>query len=138
MYNLKITVWCKDAWAPEFTDKFGWSVKAKSIQEELLLCIWVVSLINCENQFEEVSEYNFVSSEVLISSDHQDEDLALNSTVITDTVRLHSLKSLKSCSRFDKNELNSELFWPGEREIADTYLFIIISHLQKQCFFKAR
>ena len=59
------------------TDKFGWSVKTKSIQEELCICIWVASLINCEDLFEDVSKYNFVPSEVLIFSDHQSKDLPL-------------------------------------------------------------
>ena len=85
------------------------------MQEELFVCTWVGSLINCKNPFEDVSEYNFVSSEVLISLDDQYKDLALKSAVITDTVRLYLLMSLKSYSRFDKNEWNSELLWFGER-----------------------
>ena len=89
--------WCKDAWTPEFTDRFGWPVKTKLTQEELLVCICVGPLINCQNPFEDVSEYNFVPSEVLISSDYQDEDLALKSPVITDTVGLHLLMSLNCC-----------------------------------------
>ena len=71
-------------------------------------------LINCENLFEDVSKYNFVTSEIVISSGHQDEDLTLKSPVITDAVSLLLLISLKSCSRFDKNESNMELFWLGE------------------------
>ena len=78
--------------------------------EELFVCIWVGLLINCENPFEGLSEYNYVPSEVLIYSDHQDEGLALKSPVITDTVGLHLLLSLNNCSRFDKNESNSKLF----------------------------
>ena len=61
---------CKDAWTVEFADNFGWSVKTKSVQEELFVCIWVGSLINCENPFKDVSKYDFVLSEVLISPDH--------------------------------------------------------------------
>ena len=80
---------CKEPWTPEFTDKFVWSVKTESVQEELFVCILVGSLINWENPFEDVSEYNFVTSEVLISLDHQDEDLGLKSLAITDTVGLH-------------------------------------------------
>ena len=73
-------------------------------------CIWVGSLINYENPFEDVKVYNFVPSEVLISSDHQDEDLAFKWPAITDTVSLYLLMSL----RFDTIESNSELFWLGE------------------------
>ena len=64
-------------------------MKTESVQEELFVCILVGSLINWENPFEDVSEYNFVTSEVLISLDHQDEDLGLKSLAITDTVGLH-------------------------------------------------
>ena len=85
------------------------------MQEELFVCIWVGSLINCEKPFEDVNEYNFVPSEVLISLDHQDEDLTLKSPGFTDTVDLRLLMSLKSCSKLEKNESNSELFWLGER-----------------------
>ena len=62
-----------------------------------------------------MSEYKFVPSEVLMSSDHQEEDLALKSPVIIDTVGLRVLMSLKSCSKFNKNESNSQLFWLRER-----------------------
>ena len=72
------------------------------MQEKLFICIWVGSLTNSENPFKYVSEYNFVSSEVLVSPDHQDEGLALKSPVITGTVGLHLFMSFKSCSRFDK------------------------------------
>ena len=83
------TIWwwqfgCNDAWTPEFTDKFGWSVKIKSIQEELLVCKCVGSFINWETPFADVNESNFSPSEVLRSSDHQYDDLALKSPVITD------------------------------------------------------
>ena len=57
----------------------------------------------------------FAPSEVLIFSDYQEEDLSLKSPVITDTASLHLLMSLKSCSRFDKNESNSDLFSLGKR-----------------------
>ena len=90
-------------------------MKPKLIQEELVVCIQAGSLINCKNPYEDVSEYNFLLSEVLISSDHRDKNLALKSPAITDTVGLHLLMCPKSCSRFDKNELNSELFWLVER-----------------------
>ena len=49
--RLVCTIWwwqleCKDAWTPEFTDKFGSSVKIKSIQEETLVCTCFSSFIN--------------------------------------------------------------------------------------------
>ena len=67
------------------------------------------------NLVEDVSEYKFVPSEVVMSSDHQEEDLALRSPVIIDTVGLSVLMSLNSCSKFNKNESNSRLFLLEER-----------------------
>ena len=72
---------CKDVWISELTDKFGWSVKIKSMQEELFLCIWVGSLITSWNPLQDVNKNNFLPSVVLISSNHQEEHLALNSPV---------------------------------------------------------
>ena len=96
---------------PESTDRFGWSVKIKSIQVELLVCICVGSLINWGNPLEEVSENNFDHSVVLMSLSHHEEDLALKSPLITDKDGLCLLMSLKSFSKLDKNKLNSLLFW---------------------------
>ena len=69
---------CKDAWITEFTDKFGWSVKIKWIQQEMFVCTCGGSFINWENPFEDVSEYNFDPSKVLMSLDQQEEDLELS------------------------------------------------------------
>ena len=90
--------------------------QSKSIQEELFLCILVGSKVNGEDSFE--FEYNFAPFlllQVLISPDHQDKDLVLKSPVITGAVDLHLLMPLKRCSRCNKNESNSELFWLRER-----------------------
>ena len=46
-------------WTLEFTDKFGWSVKIKSVHEELFVCICVGLFLNWENPFVDVSENNF-------------------------------------------------------------------------------
>ena len=56
----------------------------KSIQEELLACKCVGSFINWETPFVDVNESDFSPSEVLMSSDHQYDNLALKSPVITD------------------------------------------------------
>ena len=101
---------CKDAWTPEFTHRFGWLVKVKSVQEELLVCISVGSFINWGNPFEEVSENNFDPSVVSISLDHHEEDLALKSPVITDKNGLCLLMLLKSFSKLDKNKATVTLF----------------------------
>ena len=47
------------------------------MQEELLVCKCVGSFINWETPFADVNESNFSPSEVLMSSDHQYDDLAL-------------------------------------------------------------
>ena len=85
--KLEWTIWWwhfgyNDAWTPEFTDNFGWSIKIKSIQEELLVCKWVGSFINWENPFADVNESNFSHSEVLMSSDQHHDVLALKLSVI--------------------------------------------------------
>ena len=49
-----------------------------------------------------------------MSSDHQGNDLALKLPIILDTVGLRVLMLLKSCSKFNKNDSNSRLFWLGE------------------------
>ena len=81
--NFDWTIWwwqlgCKDVWIPEITDRFGWSVKIKSMQEELCLCIWAVSFKICWNSLQDVNESNSV---VLISSDQQEEALVIKSPV---------------------------------------------------------
>ena len=58
-----------------------------------------------------MSEHKFVPSEILMSSDHQEEYFALKSSVIIGTVGLRVLMSLKSCSKFNINESNPRLFW---------------------------
>ena len=73
-----------------------------------------------------------VPSEILTSSDHQEEDLALKSPVIIDTGGLRVLMSLKSCLKFNKNESNSRLFWLGERQITDTIIFLLFSFISKR------
>ena len=83
--KLEWTIWrwqfgCNDVWTPEFTDKLGWSVKIKLIQEELLFCKCVGSFINWETPLADVNESNFSPSEVLMSSDHQYVDLAIEIT----------------------------------------------------------
>ena len=113
--KLVCTIWwwqleCKDAWTPEFNAKFGWSVISKSIQQELFDYTCVGSFTNWKNLFEDVSEYKFVRSKALMSSDHQEEDLALNLPVIIDTFGLRVLMSLKSCSKFNRNESNSRCY----------------------------
>ena len=104
---------CNDKWTPEFTDRFGWTIKIKSIYEELLVCICVGSFIIWENPFEEVNENKFVHPVLLMPLGHREEDLALKSPVITHKDGLRLLMSLKSFLKLDKNKSNSLLFWLG-------------------------
>ena len=50
-----------------------------------------------------------------MSLTHHEEDLALKSPVITDKDDLRLFTSFKSCSKIDKSNSNSLLFWLGER-----------------------
>ena len=70
---------------------FGWSVKIRSIQAELFFCIWVGSFISCWNPSEEVCANSLAPSVVLMSLDHQEDNLALKLPVITDKYGLQLL-----------------------------------------------
>ena len=80
------------------------------MHEEEPVCKCVGSFINWVKPFEEVIEKSFDPSLVLMSLDHQCEDLALKSPVITDNDGLRFLISFKSFSKFCKNKSNSLLF----------------------------
>ena len=97
------TIWwwqfgCDDAWAPEFVDRFGWSVNIKPIQEELLVCKCVGSFVNWETPFADANESNFSPCKVLMSSGYQHDVLALKSPVITDKNGLICSMLLKNLS----------------------------------------
>ena len=83
--------WCKNELTPKFTDKFVWSVKIKSMQEDLFAKICVGSLINWKKPFEDANESNFESSLVWIPFVHHRGDLALKPPVITAKDGLHLL-----------------------------------------------
>ena len=74
-------------------------MKIKSVQEELFACICVGLFIHRGNPFEDVSENNFDPSVLLISVDHQEEDLALKSPLITDKDGLHLFMSFNESNR---------------------------------------
>ena len=114
MIELKLFE-CKDEWTPEFTDRFGWSVNSKSMQEELLVWIWVGSFVNWEKPFEDVNEYKCDSCVVFKSLHHHEEDLTLKSPVTTDKDDLRLFMSLKRFSKLHKNNSDWLLFWLDER-----------------------
>ena len=51
------------------------------MQEELWIFIWVGLFLTCWNPLKDVNKNNFVPYEVLMPSDHSEEDLALQSPV---------------------------------------------------------
>ena len=104
-----------DEWTPESIERHGFSVKIRSIQEVVFVCICVGLFISWENPFEEDNASNFDPSLVLISLDYQDRHLALKSPVITDNSRLWLFISLTSFPRLEKNESILLLLWLGER-----------------------
>ena len=79
-----------------------------------------------------MNQYKCVPSEVSITSDHQEEDLALKSPVIIDIVGLRLLRLLKSWSMFKKNASNSLLFWLRKRQNTDTIIFWLLSFISKR------
>ena len=106
--NLVMQLRCKDVWISELielTDGFGWSVKIKSIQEELWFFIWVGSFIICRNPLQDVNESNFVPSVVLMSSNHQEEELTLKSPVTKVKYGFRLFISRSIFSKFKKNWL---------------------------------
>ena len=107
----------KDEWDPEFTDRFGWFVNIKLIQEELFVWIWVGSYFNWEKPFEDANEYKCDTSIVLMSLHHHEEDLALKSPMTTDIDGMLLLMLLKRFSKLDKTTqiANWLLFWLRER-----------------------
>ena len=106
---------CKDEWTPEFTDKFGWFVSIKSIQEDLFIWIWTGSFINWRKPFAEVDEYKCDPSIMFMLLHHHEKDLALTSPVTADKDCLRLFKPLKRLSKLYKNNSNWFLFWLGEQ-----------------------
>ena len=132
--KLEWTIWqwqfgCNDAWTPEFTDNFGWSLKIKSIQKELLVCKCVGSFINWETPFGDVNERNFSLSESLMSSDHQHDVLPLKSPVITNKNGLvFSYVAQKSLSTSQKWIKFTVILVKGTVYYGHYHPFIIIIH----------
>ena len=58
---------------------------------------------------------DFNPSMVLVSLDHQEEDLELNSPVTTDKDDLRLFMSFKKFSKLVRNESNSSVLWFGEQ-----------------------
>ena len=103
--KLQCMIWwwqleCNDAWTLLLVTKLGWSVKIKSIQEELFLWICVGSLIIWWKPFDVFNEKSFVSSNDSMSLDHQEVDLVLKSPSMTETDGWRVLMSDKRCSKF--------------------------------------
>ena len=90
-------------------------MKIKSIQEVLFAWICAGSFISSESPLENVSENNYNPLIVLVSLDHQEEDLELKSPVITDKDGLLLFMSFKNFSKLDRNQSNSYVLWLGER-----------------------
>ena len=58
---------------------------------------------------------DFNPSMLLVSLDHQEEDLELNSPVTTDKDDLRLFMSFKKFSKLVRNESNSSVLWFGEQ-----------------------
>ena len=82
---------------------FGWSIKIRSIQEEIFFCIWVGSFISCRNPSEEVCANNLVPSSTDIIRPPRRWS-GTESPVITDKYGLRFFKSVISFAKLDKNK----------------------------------
>ena len=114
---------CNEAWTPLLVTKLGWSVKIKSMQEELLVWMCVGSLTIWWKPFDVLNEKSFVASNESMPLDHQEVDLTLKSPNMTDTDGLRLLMSDKRCSNFVKKLSNSSLFGLGEWQRLDIITF---------------
>ena len=117
--NLQCIIWWwhlvfKVECVPQLTTKLGWLVKIKSIQELELGSMCVGSDISWSKLCNDVRASKCVPSVVVLSSFHQDEDLALKSPRIIVNKELDEIVLLKSSSKLDRKFSNSTLSWLGD------------------------
>ena len=62
---------CNDEWTPEFIDRLGWLVSIKNQYKKSYLLEYVLVFIDWEKPFEDISEYKFTPSVMLMSLHHQ-------------------------------------------------------------------
>ena len=86
-------------------------MKIKSIQKLELDSMCVGSDISRSKLCNDVSACKCVTSVVVLSSFHQDKDLALKSPKIIVNKELHEVALLKSSSESDRKFSNSTLCW---------------------------
>ena len=111
--NLVMTLEFKEECVPQLTTKFGWSVKIKSIKELEWGSRCVASDVIWWKFFKYVSASKFVPSAVVLSSFHQDGDLALKSFRVMVNKELFEVVLLRSSSKSDKKFWNLVLSWLG-------------------------
>ena len=87
----------------------------RSMQDNEFGNKWVGSDISCCSRCTIVNESMSVPSGDVMSSGHQDLDLALKSPNIIVKDGWSCLTKLRSFSRFDKNSSNSTAVWLGDR-----------------------
>ena len=104
----------KEGCVPQLTTKFGWSVKIKSIQELEWGSRCVGSDISWWKFSKDVSASKCVPSLFVLSSFHQDEDLALKLPRVMVNKELVEAVLLRSSSKSDRKFSNSVLSWLGD------------------------
>ena len=98
----------------QLTTKFGWSVKIKSIQELEWGSRCVGSDISWWKLCKDASASKCVPFVVVLSSFHQDEDLALKSPRIMVNNELVEVILLRSLLKSDRKFSNLVLSWLGD------------------------
>ena len=106
---------------PQLTTKLGWLVKIKSIQELELDSMCVGSDISWSKLCNDVRASKCVPSVVVLSSFHQDEDLALKSPKIIVNKELDEAVLLETSSKPDIKFSNSISSWPGDLQTAPIF-----------------
>ena len=122
IFRLKVQcmIWwwqleCNDALTPLLVTKIGWSVKVKSMQEELFLWICAGSFIIWWKPFGVLNKNFFSPSNGSLSLHHQKDDLVLKSPHMTENDGLQALMSYLRCPKFVKKLSIFLPFWLGER-----------------------
>ena len=111
----------KEECVPQLASTFGWSVKIKSVQELEWGSRCVGSDIIWWKLCKDVSGSKCVPYVVVLSSFHQDEDLALKSPRIMVNKELVEAVLLWSWSKSDRNFSNLVLPWLGDLQTTPIY-----------------
>ena len=104
----------------------GWSVKIKSIQDDVWGSTWVGSEINYLKPYVVVRESICVPCKVAMYSEHQSGDLALESPKMIVNWNFEQSILISKSSKPDKKVSNSEGLWLGDLCTTATNPFFVL------------